>query len=108
MEYLSSTSLHILNVGNRPTFERFGREEVLDITLCFSRIFYELANWQVLNELEPSLSDHKFIFFEHSNAFFDTLTYRNPKSTDWDLYMDSLATKFYGFFPEIYSPNDLK
>ena len=32
MEYLSSTSLHILNVGNRPTFERFGREEVLDIT----------------------------------------------------------------------------
>ena len=108
MEYLSSTSLHIINVGNRPTFERFGREEVLDITLCSSRISHELANWLVLDEIEPSLSDHKFIFFEHLNVSFDILTYRNPKSTNWDLYMDTLASKFHGFFPEILSPNDLE
>ena len=108
MEFLSSTNLHILNVGNRPTFERFGREEVLNITLCSSRILYELAKWQVLDELEPSLSDHKFIFFEHSNASFDTLTYRNPKATDWDLYTESLATSFHGFSPEIHSPIDLE
>ena len=94
IKYLSSSNLHILNVGNRPTFERFGREEVLDITLC--SISHELSNWQVLDEVEPSLSDHKFIFFEHSNVSFVTLTYRNPKSTDWDLYKDSVDDKNSG------------
>lgn len=32
MEYLSSTDLGLLNIGNRPTFMVSGREEVLDIT----------------------------------------------------------------------------
>ena len=108
MEYLSSTNLHLINVGNRPTFARFGREEVLDITLCSSRISQEVVDWQVLDEVEPSLSDHKYIFFDHSNVSFNVITYRNPKSTNWDLFMESLATKFYRYHPEIQSPNDLE
>lgn len=105
MEYLSSTNLAILNTGNRPTFMVSSREEVLDITLCTNRISHELDNWHVSDE--ESLSDHRYIFFEHLNVTSQTLSFRNPRSTDWDLYSDLLATKFHGYSPTIETPNDL-
>ncbi|XP_062715533.1 uncharacterized protein LOC134291599 [Aedes albopictus] len=105
MEYLSSTDLALLNIGNRPTFMVSAREEVLDITLCSSRISHELTNWHVSDE--ESLSDHRYIFFEHLNVTSQTLRFRNPRSTNWDLYTDLVAAKFHGYSPSIDTPSDL-
>ena len=106
MEYLSSTNLHILNMGNRPTFVRSGREEVLDITLCSARMAHELTNWHVPDE--ASLSDHRYIFFDHDNVTLAVTSFRNPRSTDWDLFNEVLATNLARFqnTPIVY-PNDL-
>lgn len=105
MEYLSSTDLGLLNIGNRPTFMVSNREEVLDITLCSNRISHELTNWHVSDE--ESLSDHRYIFFEHSNVTAQTLRFRNPRSTNWELYIELVATKFHGYSPSIENPSDL-
>lgn len=43
-EYLSSTSLHILNKGNSPTFINRIRREVLDITVASLTITREIRN----------------------------------------------------------------
>ena len=105
MEYLSSTNLEILNVGNNPTFVRSDREEVIDITLCSRVISQEMSNWHVPNE--ESLSDHRFIYFEHLGEFLNSLTFRNPRSTNWDLYQENLATRFQGYLPDITTPYEL-
>lgn len=105
MEYLSSTDLGLLNIGNRPTFMVSAREEVLDITLCSNRISHELTNWHVSDE--ESLSDHRYIYFDHLNVTTQALCFRNPRSTNWDLYNDLVATKFHGFSPIIETPSDL-
>ena len=105
MEYLSSTNLEILNVSNNPTFVRSDRTEVIDITLCSSVISQEIANWHVPSE--ESLSDHRFIYFEHLGKFLNSLTFRNPRSTNWDLYQEYLATRFQGYVPEITTPYEL-
>ena len=57
VEYLVTTELDILNVGNTPTFRNAVREEVLDLTLCTSNLTDRIANWRVSDEL--SLSDHE-------------------------------------------------
>ena len=57
VEYLVTTELDILNVGNTPTFRNAVREEVLDITLCTINLTDRIANWWVPDE--PSLSDHE-------------------------------------------------
>jgi len=105
MEYLCSTALGILNIGNRPTFVCSNREEVLDITLCSNRISHELENWHVSDEV--SLSDHSYIFFDHLNFSLNIMKYRNPRTTNWDLYGEILATRFHGFSPTVESPADL-
>lgn len=106
MEYLSSTNLHILNIGNRPTFVRSDREEVLDITLCSTRMAHELTNWHVPDE--GSLSDHRYIFFDHDNVSLKVTSFRNPRSTDWGLFNEVLATNLLRFqYPSIVVPNDL-
>ncbi|XP_062712124.1 uncharacterized protein LOC134289731 [Aedes albopictus] len=76
MEYLSSTDLALLNIGNRPSFVVSAREKVSDITLCSSRISHEVTNWHVSDK--ESLYDHRYIFIEHLNVTSHTLRFRNP------------------------------
>ena len=44
VEYLLTTELEILNIGNTPTFRNSVREKVLDITLCTSNLTDRIAN----------------------------------------------------------------
>ena len=44
VEYLVTTDLDILNVGNTLNFRNSVREEVLDITLCTSSLTDRIAN----------------------------------------------------------------
>ena len=92
--------MNILNIENAPTFSSHYREEVLDLTLCTNNVIHEVNNWRVSNE--ESLADHIFIFFEHLVTRF-----RNPKNTDWDAYVDALASKFHGYESVLESPHDL-
>lgn len=105
MEYLCSTNLNILNIGNIPTFVKSNREEVLDITLCTNKITHEVNNWRVSEE--ESLADHRFIFFDHMNGCMEIFRFRNPRNTDWSVYTDTLASKFHGYQPSIEGPDDL-
>ena len=93
VEYLVTTQLDILNVGNTPTFSNAVREEVLELTLCTRNLTDRIANWRVSDE--PSLSDHEHI---RSDLVADTHERpqwkRNPRDTDWVNYSADLLWTF--------------
>lgn len=91
LEYLFTTDLVTLNQGNEPTFVTARRAEVLDVTLCNSRLSKYVEQWRVSSE--PSLSDHRHILFNINSAGEDRAQYRNPKSTDWDSYKEALTAR---------------
>ncbi|KAL0868096.1 hypothetical protein ABMA27_008734 [Loxostege sticticalis] len=63
LDYLVSSTMHIVNRGNKPTFVTARRKEVIDITLANSRALRKITNWYVSDEI--TLSDHKRICFTY-------------------------------------------
>lgn len=46
-EFIMSTELMILNIGNKPTLKNKLRKEVLDISLCSPSLFPLIFTWNV-------------------------------------------------------------
>ncbi|XP_072377266.1 uncharacterized protein [Diabrotica undecimpunctata] len=74
--------------GNKPTFVTKARKEVLDLTLCTSRISDIITNWVVSDE--PSCLDYRHIRFD-LDIFPSEIKYRNPRDTNWVGYRESLS-----------------
>ncbi|XP_072380731.1 uncharacterized protein [Diabrotica undecimpunctata] len=88
LNFILSEGLVISNIGNKPTFVTKARKEVLDLTLCTSRISDIITNWFVSDE--PSCSDHRHIRFD-LDIFPSEIKYRNPRDTNWVGYRESLS-----------------
>jgi Endonuclease-reverse transcriptase len=99
LEYLFVTHLDILNRGNEPTFVNRVRAQVIDISLASSNIWHEVRNWRVSSEV--SLSDHRIIRFEVSSDIRPPYQYRNPRSTNWELFEEELESRIRGHDTEL-------
>jgi hypothetical protein len=84
MEYLVSSNLNILNLGNEPSFVICNRKEVIDLTLGTNKIGNLVSNWHVSDD--PSLS----ICFHLGNTDITRVTFRDTKRTSWKSYKDNL------------------
>ena len=91
LQYISTTSLEILNKGNIPTFVTASRREVIDITLCTDSLADEIKNWHVINDC--SFSDHKYICFSISVDRMPAALIRNKRATNWDVYRTELQSR---------------
>ncbi|GBP74833.1 hypothetical protein EVAR_55103_1 [Eumeta japonica] len=64
-DFLDSEGLHIMNVGNTPTFEvcREDRllKSVVDVTTCSSALLYRAKGWKVVRDV--TYSDHNPVTF---------------------------------------------
>jgi len=100
LEFLLSNNLHILNLGNKPTFRNRIREEVIDITFCSEGLLSSVDGWRVSDE--PSLSDHSYILFNLGGLAEQIQQFRNPRKTQWATYADSLSLRL-GKIPRITS-----
>ncbi|XP_045480896.1 uncharacterized protein LOC123685284 [Harmonia axyridis] len=91
-DFLFSTSLHLLNRGDVPTFITSSRRKVLDVTMCSSSIADCIKDWRVATEV-ISLSDHRHIYFTISvgGSVREPEIFRNPRKTDWSRYLASLS-----------------
>ena len=93
LEWLATTNLHVLNVGNAYTFSDVRRQEVIDITMGDTRVSEKVLNWHVSNS--ETMSDHRRIEFDLVVSKNRTPpkkdTYRNIKKTDWVLFNQILT-----------------
>lgn len=94
LEFIMSTDLMLLNIGNKPTFVNKLRKEVLDITLCTQDLFSQIFDWHVSNYI--LLSDHKCIAFKMNLDPLPPLLFRNPASTNWQVYNDLVGKNIGG------------
>ena len=62
-EFLSVSSLSLLNTGSEPTFSSHQGDSVIDLTIVNSRGLQLSSNWRV-NDSEEIFSDHKMLSFE--------------------------------------------
>lgn len=83
-EFIVTTELTILNVGNTPTFINKLRREVLDITVCTHDIALSIKEWKVSDHILTS--DHECITFNLILDHLPPILFRNPASADWPLY----------------------
>ena len=90
LEFLVESNLEILNRGQEPTFRNAVREDVIDITVGTMAMGDYVKLWHVTRE--HSISDHRYIKFEIEMGIKQTITYRNPRKTDWDSYKRDLNT----------------
>ncbi|XP_071051862.1 uncharacterized protein [Onthophagus taurus] len=88
-DYLLGEGLTVNNVGAKPTFVTRNRAEVLDITFSSIILSSKITSWKVSSE--PSCSDHRHIQFKIDLGMKSDCTYRNPRSTNWDLFKSCLA-----------------
>jgi hypothetical protein len=84
MEYLVSSNLNVLNLGNEPTFVVCNRKQVIDLTIGTNKIKNLVSNWHVSDE--PALSDHGHVCFQIGNIATTRVTFRDPKRTSWESY----------------------
>ena len=83
-EFIISNNIDICNQGNKPTFVNAIRQEVLDITICSTKLSEKIVNWHVSDEV--SLSDHMHIEFNYDSGEILEETYRDPRQTNWEMY----------------------
>jgi hypothetical protein len=83
-----SSNLNILSQGNEPTFVVHNKKDVTDLTPGTNKIGNLVSNWHVSGE--PSVSDHRYIFFQKGNTPITLVTFRDPKRTNWESYKDNL------------------
>ncbi|KAJ8961489.1 hypothetical protein NQ318_014737 [Aromia moschata] len=95
LEFLTLSGMQIANRGSVPTYFTPERQSVIDLTLCFTELLSRVVSWRV--SLEVSLSDHKHIFFEldESTQLIENGC-RNPRATQWDLYLEDLKGRLIG------------
>jgi ribonuclease HI len=105
MDFILSNNLEVVNVGNEPTFVTSVRMEVLDITFCTQFIKSKIYKWRVSQE--PSFSDHRYIEFSIKSLVQKCETYRNPKSTNLDVFREKLSEKTRNI-PHINTKEDLE
>ncbi|XP_076546677.1 uncharacterized protein LOC143305759 [Osmia lignaria lignaria] len=96
LEYLSTTDLEILNRGSSSTFVTSRRQEVLDITLGSMKTAQAIQDWRVNDE--ATLPSHRLIMFKLTTETYlsVTETYRNPRSTLWFQYRETLKEELRG------------
>jgi hypothetical protein len=68
---------------------------VIDITLSSSDIKREIYNWRVTTDV--SLSVHRIIRFKIISDPRKPYEYRNPRSTDWEVFSNELAYSMQGW-----------
>ena len=90
LDFVVSSSLQLLNSGNKPTFVEARRAEVIDITLASNRTSRKIHDWHVSEEITGS--DHRYICFRYSPVRTPTGTAlrRNPRNTNWNSFQDDL------------------
>jgi hypothetical protein len=64
------------------------RKEVTDLTLETNKMGNLGSIWHVSDE--PSLSDHRYIWFQISNTAITQVIFRDPKRTNWESYKNKL------------------
>jgi len=106
VDYILSTNLITLNVGNEPTFVTTNRREVLDITLATRYISNLVTEWHVSSE--PSCSDHRHICFNVGESREEQVARRNPRNTDWDTYQKDLANNLSPMMEKIKTAQDIE
>ena len=76
--------MHLLNKGNKPTFENSIRTKILDITFCNGAGLNFVENFV---RHETTFSDHKLIKFNLNSQMVDTfLPFHNVKKTNWSQF----------------------
>ncbi|KAJ8961263.1 hypothetical protein NQ318_008947 [Aromia moschata] len=95
LEFLTLSGMQIANRGSVPTYFTPERQSVIDLTLCSTELLSQVVSWRV--SLEVSLSDHRHIFFglDESTQLIEN-GYRNPRATQWDLYLEDLKGRLIG------------
>ncbi|PNF15260.1 hypothetical protein B7P43_G00966 [Cryptotermes secundus] len=95
-EFLVSSNLNILNLGNEPTFV-VCNGKVIDLTLWTNKIGNLTSYWQVSGKL--SLSDHRHICFQISNIKLpigipgETIgTYKDNLKVNLEIISQSICT----------------
>ena len=105
-EYILSNNIDICNRGNNPTFVNAIRQEVLDLTLASTKLSDNIENWHVSEEI--SLSDHSQILFEYNAGTLLTEVYRDPKTTNWELFYSKILRDESTFKGKIKSVRELE
>lgn len=105
-EYLSSTHVSILNVGNKPTFVNRVRREVIDIAIAPVKVERNVVNWRVSPDV--TFSDHKWIEFELASDVKEPRQFRNPRKTNWIKYRENLADAVGNTPKDIKSVEDIE
>ncbi|KAJ8962335.1 hypothetical protein NQ318_018317 [Aromia moschata] len=95
LEFLTLRGMQVANRGSVPTYFTPERQSVIDLTLCSTEFLSQVLSWKV--SLEVSLSDHRHIFFELDESIqLIENGYRNPRTTQWDLYLEDLKGRLIG------------
>ena len=84
LDFIVEKNLNLQNRGTEPTFVTNRSETIIDLTLTGGNSLDYLKNWRVTNSI--SLSDHRHIQFEISEAIAQTAKFRNKESTNWAIY----------------------
>jgi hypothetical protein len=58
------------------------------LTLGTNKVGNLVSNWHVYDE--PSLSDHRYIFFQIGIITTNQVTFRDPRRTNWESYKENL------------------
>ncbi|XP_045466623.1 uncharacterized protein LOC123675318 [Harmonia axyridis] len=106
LDFLFSSNIEIVNVGNSPTFMNAIRREVIDLTLATPFIAGMVKNWGVSEE--PSMSDHMAIEFNVEATASADVECRIPRKTDWELYIAHISFDLKGLKYNISSNEDLE
>lgn len=104
LEDLLPANLHIINLGNEPTFVTAARREVIDISLCSNNLRPFIHGWRVCGE--ESLSDHRYLTFWMNAPPKEVTSIRNRRKTDWGSFHDSLLVPLYSLSP-VHSTTEL-
>lgn len=83
-DYLTSTNLMVMNIGNEPTFTQGDRSSVIDLTLASIDASVKIKNWSIDKDFIES--DHKAICFEYETIRCTERTARSKKKTNWSLF----------------------
>ena len=103
-DFIISTDLLVCNRGQEPTFITKNRREVLDVTLVTQNVFDKITRWEVSKE--HSFSDHRFIEIVISESCPEPGTFRNLKSTNWDLHNSTFKELLLSGVPKIPSTKE--
>jgi len=106
LEYLITTDLDILNMGNSPTFVVSNGQQVIDISLASNDFTKQIINWKVTDE--ESLSDHRHIHFSLQSDCPQIPAWRNPRKTRWDSFKEDLRSRMGGCMTSLRTVKDVE